>query len=105
VPASLTGKIRRPYVKKQGRASRGRRVEENWVLFLFNEGRGAGARTTTCQLPAQRDASDLGLTAVGEEFGAGDEAGVIRRQEGDRLCNLIRIGNAADRYLGRHVIE
>jgi hypothetical protein len=53
----------------------------------------------------RRDASDLGLAAVDEEFGAGDETSVVGREEGDRLGDFIRFGDTADRHLGRHVVE
>ena len=53
----------------------------------------------------RRDASDLRLAAVDEEFGAGDETGVVGRQEGNCLGDLFRIGDTTDRHLGRHVVE
>src|SRR4030095_1978968 len=53
----------------------------------------------------RRDASDLRLAAVDVELGASDETGVVGREEGDRLRYLVRIGDTADRHLGRHVVE
>src|SRR6202035_5929367 len=87
------------------------------ILFL-SDGVRDGLRATVGRLPVRRDGSDLGLrpgpqtwvsdlglAAVDEELGAGHEAGIIRGEEGDRLGDLVRVGDAADRDLGRHVVE
>src|SRR5260221_13571530 len=74
------------------------------ILFL-SDGGGDGPRATVGRLPVRRDGSDLGLAAVDEEFGASHEARIIRGEEGDRLGDLVRVADAADRDLGRHVVQ
>src|SRR5258708_1043154 len=74
------------------------------ILFL-SDGVRDGPRATVGRLPVRRDGSDLGLAAVDEEFGAGHEARIVRGEEGDRLGDLVRIADAADRDLGRHVVQ
>src|SRR5712671_6786060 len=74
------------------------------ILFL-SDGVRDGPRATVGRLPVRRDGSDLGLAAVDEELGAGHEAGIVRGKEGDCLGDLVRIGDPADRDLGRHVVQ
>ena len=57
------------------------------------------------QTLTRRDDSDLRLAAVDEELRADHEAGVIGSQKGNRLGDLVRVRDAADRHLGRHVVE
>src|SRR5580700_6271304 len=74
------------------------------ILFL-SDGVRNGPRATVGRLPVGDDGSDLGLAAVDEELGAGHEARIVRGEEGDRLGDLVRVADAADRDLGRHIVE
>src|SRR5580704_9595877 len=74
------------------------------ILFL-SDGVRDGPRATVGRLPVRRDGSDLGLAAIDEELGAGHEAGIVGGKEGDRLGDLVRVTDAADRDLGRHVVQ
>src|ERR1700726_3363409 len=74
------------------------------ILFL-SDGVRDGPRATVGRLPVRRYGSDLGLAAIDEELGAGHEAGIVGGKEGDCLGDLIRVGDPADRDLGRHIIE
>jgi hypothetical protein len=44
--------------------------------------------------------SDLGETAVDEELGTGDEAGVVRGKEQGGLGDLVGLADAAERHQG-----
>jgi hypothetical protein len=65
----------------------------------------APSRKRRVQTLTRRDASDLRQAAVDKEFGADHEAGVIGSQKGNCLGDLVQVGDAANRHLGRHVVE
>src|SRR5918997_6441634 len=49
--------------------------------------------------------SDLGLAAVDEELGAGDEARVVRSQEDRGLGDLVGVADAAERDVLGHLVQ
>src|SRR5271155_1438605 len=79
-------------------------MKSDMIVFLFRKSRRRAASALRRRW-TRRGASDLRLAAVDEELGAGDETGIVGREEGDRLGDLVRIGDTADRHLARHVVE
>src|ERR1700675_1986520 len=75
------------------------------ITLFLSDGMRDGPRATVGPLPVRHDGSDLGLAAVDEELGAGHEARIIRGEESDRLGDLVGVTDAADRDLGRHVVQ
>src|SRR5580658_9964674 len=75
------------------------------IILFLSDGMRDGPRATVGRLPVRRDGSDLRLAAVDEELGAGHKARIIRGEEGDRLGDLVGVTDAADRDLGRHVVQ
>src|SRR5271167_3109237 len=75
------------------------------MIPFLSDGVRDGPRATVGRLPVRRDGSDLGLAAVDEELGAGHEARIVRGKESDRLGDLVGVTNAADRNLGRHIVQ
>jgi hypothetical protein len=61
----------------------------------MNIGRTMGSENATI-------ASSTMIKTADKVFGADHEAGVIGSQKGDRLGDLIRVRDAANRHLGRH---
>src|ERR1700722_12880076 len=56
-----------------------------------------------CCLPCLR--LDLRLATIGEELGAGNETGIIGREEQRRAGDLVRISNPPERQFRCHLIE